>query len=212
MTLFRVPRVAHILLPEIIWRLQPVLSPSVCLTFDDGPHPRFTESILRILHERHVPATFFIVGKKAMLYPSLVRSAHEMGHSIGLHSFDHQRLFWQSARYFRQQLQQNKDVVEQIIGQPVRLFRPPYGVFRPGLIRVCQSMTLRMALWSLFTYDYDLSVSDHALLQMMNSRVLSRDIIVFHDGHTNSWRTASILDSAISRLKDKNFEFLPLQA
>ncbi|MFZ5517766.1 MAG: polysaccharide deacetylase family protein [Candidatus Zhuqueibacterota bacterium] len=211
MKFFRIPGMAQVFLPQIIWRLRPVQSPCVCLTFDDGPHPHFTETILRILHERNVPATFFIVGKYAMEYPSLVRAVHEQRHGIGLHSFDHQRMCRQSAAYFRRQLLQNRDIVEQILGCPVKFFRPPYGIFRPGLIRVCQRMKLRMVLWSLFTYDYDLRVSDQALLHVIKSNVISRDIIVFHDGHSNSWRTADILDSVISLLKDQNFEFLPLK-
>ena len=37
----------------------------IALTFDDGPDPDWTPKILDILKEKHVPATFFIIGENA---------------------------------------------------------------------------------------------------------------------------------------------------
>ena len=43
----------------------------IALSFDDGPHPTYTQEILSILAEYGVPATFFMVGEN-VLYLSLI--------------------------------------------------------------------------------------------------------------------------------------------
>src|SRR5215831_4528550 len=66
---------------------------AVALTFDDGPDVQFTSRVLEILAEKHVPATFFVVGQRVTSHPELVRRAHQMGHVIGNHTTTHSLLF-----------------------------------------------------------------------------------------------------------------------
>src|SRR5690554_2941146 len=49
----------------------------VALTFDDGPSCEFTPSILDILKEHNVHATFFMVGIHAEKYPDVARRVAE---------------------------------------------------------------------------------------------------------------------------------------
>src|SRR5579862_2667391 len=66
----------------------------VALTFDDGPHPRWTRAVLDVLSARGVKgATFFVVARKAEQYPDVVREIRERGHSVEIHSYAHDRLF-----------------------------------------------------------------------------------------------------------------------
>jgi hypothetical protein len=53
-------------------------SPRVALTFDDGPHPRYTPQILDILREYGVSATFFSVGSNAENYPDTLLGRHRL--------------------------------------------------------------------------------------------------------------------------------------
>ena len=54
-------------------------SKKIALTFDDGPHPYYTEQLLKGLKERNVKVTFFITGKSAEAYPEIVREIYEDG-------------------------------------------------------------------------------------------------------------------------------------
>ena len=45
------------------------LAQKIALTFDDGPHPKYTEQLLDGLKERNVAATFFVTGENAENYP-----------------------------------------------------------------------------------------------------------------------------------------------
>ena len=55
----------------------------VALTFDDGPDPRYTPRILRVLAHMRTPATFFMVGRQAAAHPQLVRRVAQAGQQIG---------------------------------------------------------------------------------------------------------------------------------
>ncbi|RYG30910.1 polysaccharide deacetylase family protein [bacterium] len=57
----------------------------IALTFDDGPHPAFTGRLLDLLKAEGIPATFFVVGKKAELAPDLIRRMAAEGHEVGNH-------------------------------------------------------------------------------------------------------------------------------
>src|SRR5256885_9910729 len=46
----------------------------LAITFDDGPDPRWTPKILDVLKEKHVPATFFVIGLDASQWPQILRS------------------------------------------------------------------------------------------------------------------------------------------
>ena len=45
----------------------------IALTFDDGPHPYYTEQLLDGLKERGVHATFFVTGEHAENYPEIIK-------------------------------------------------------------------------------------------------------------------------------------------
>ena len=64
----------------------------VALTFDDGPHPKYTAELLDGLKERSVHVTFFVTGEHAEQYPDLIRRMSDEGHLIGNHTYSHIQL------------------------------------------------------------------------------------------------------------------------
>src|SRR5215475_5592985 len=59
----------------------------VALTFDDGPDRVATPRFLRLLEERGVRATFFLLGSMVQRSPELAREIAEAGHEVGLHGY-----------------------------------------------------------------------------------------------------------------------------
>ncbi len=51
----------------------------IALTFDDGPHPYYTEQLLDGLKKRGVKATFFVTGAHAELHPEVIKRMSEEG-------------------------------------------------------------------------------------------------------------------------------------
>lgn len=121
----------------------------VALTFDDGPHPRWTPAILELLASRGLKATFFVVGRKVDAHPDVVRAIVEGGHSVGLHSYAHDRFFsLRSERRVRDDLERGMASLERVTGQRPRLFRPPIGHTNPTIARVANDLDLAVVGWS----------------------------------------------------------------
>ena len=76
----------------------------IALTFDDGPHPKYTEQLLDGLKERGVVATFFVTGENAENYPDIIRREQDEGHLIGNHTYSHIQLTSRNRETFREEL------------------------------------------------------------------------------------------------------------
>lgn len=90
----------------------------VFLTFDDGPSTT-TETILDILKEKGVPATFFVVADENNdAHLPLIKRAVEEGHQIALHSCTHSYktiyrdsgAFWTDIKTLREKISPYVDV------------------------------------------------------------------------------------------------------
>ncbi|MBC8182022.1 polysaccharide deacetylase family protein [candidate division KSB1 bacterium] len=204
MRFFKIPIIIQRIFPNIIWRI-PQGSNEIFLTFDDGPDEIFTSQILQILQKEQVSSTFFILGEKAKTSPAIVKSIKDFGHTIGLHSFLHQSLIYKSKKNIFDQLYTSKNYIEQLTGEPVKYFRPPFGRFSPAVNNVCRQIDLQMVLWNVMSYDFDLNISDSYIFNLVETKTCGGDIIVFHDGHKNSGRTVNILEPIINILKNKGF-------
>lgn len=126
----------------------------VALTFDDGPNPAWTPRLLEILARDGVCATFFLLGGHAQAEPALVRRIAAAGHLIGNHSWSHPNLAFSGRARIREELQQTRDILQQITGKPVRYFRPPFGARRPAALGVARELGMVPVLWNVMTSDW----------------------------------------------------------
>jgi polysaccharide deacetylase family protein (PEP-CTERM system associated) len=100
------------------------LAPAVQAQYSARVAPA-THWLLDQLAQRHLRATFFVVGQLALAQPELVRAIHRAGHEVASHGWDHQRLHHLTPASFRDDLRRSKDALEQITGAPVHGFRAP---------------------------------------------------------------------------------------
>jgi polysaccharide deacetylase family protein (PEP-CTERM system associated) len=84
-----------------------------------------TRLIAGILADCRVRGTMFVLGKVAERFPSLVRELHDQGHEIASHGYGHVEIFKQSRQQFAEDIRRSKDILEQIIGGPVKGYRAP---------------------------------------------------------------------------------------
>jgi peptidoglycan-N-acetylglucosamine deacetylase len=159
----------------------------LALTFDDGPNPAWTPRLLDILAGHDVHATFFVVGRFAQAEPGLVRRIAAAGHLIGNHSWSHPNLALTSATKVRDELLRTKDTLQQITGQSVRYFRPPFGARRPAVFRIARLLGMAPVLWNAMTSDWSEPSAD-AIAQCLMRRIDrlgergQAANIVLHDG------------------------------
>ncbi|MFF1294171.1 MULTISPECIES: bifunctional polysaccharide deacetylase/glycosyltransferase family 2 protein [unclassified Streptomyces] len=100
---------------------------TVALTFDDGPNPTYTPKVLEILEKYDVPATFFVVGSMVSRYPGIVKDMVEQGNEVGIHTFTHVDLSYQSDARVNREMQQTQLALAGAAGITTTLFRAPYS-------------------------------------------------------------------------------------
>jgi polysaccharide deacetylase family protein (PEP-CTERM system associated) len=94
----------------------------------DGYESRVAASTLRILAllaRAEVRATFYVLGWVAERQPRLVRSIRAAGHEVGCHSYEHRLIYTQTPAEFRADLRRARDVLQDILGEPVTAYRAP---------------------------------------------------------------------------------------
>jgi len=84
-----------------------------------------TDRLLSLLESAGVPATFFVLGWVARQYPELVRRVAGEGHEIGCHTMWHRRVDRQTPREFREDLREARQILEDVVGVQIDLFRAP---------------------------------------------------------------------------------------
>lgn len=147
------------------------------LTFDDGPHPEFTDRLLRILERHQARATFFMVGEAAQQQPHLVRRVAQAGHAIGNHSWDHPSFPLLSRRERRRQLRACQTAVAPW-GR--RLFRPPFGHQTTASRFDAWLMGLEVVTWSIASEDW-LGRDAQWMVERVSSQIEPGSVILFHD-------------------------------
>ncbi len=113
----------------------------IAITFDDGPDPIQTPKVLKVLREKHIPACFFCIGNKIKGNEELLRQIIKEGHRIGNHSFSHSGYFpLYTFKRMCHDLITCQQELEKVTGQPVRWFRPPFGVTNPTLAKAVRRL------------------------------------------------------------------------
>ncbi|MDT0402493.1 MULTISPECIES: bifunctional polysaccharide deacetylase/glycosyltransferase family 2 protein [Streptomyces] len=100
---------------------------TIALTFDDGPDPTWTPRVLEILEEYDVPGTFFVVGSMVARHPGIVRDLVDQGNEVGVHTFTHVDLSYQSASRVTREMEQTQLALAGAAGITTTLFRAPYS-------------------------------------------------------------------------------------
>lgn len=173
----------------------------VALTFDDGPHPYYTEQLLDGLKERGVHATFFVTGEHAKLHPDIIKRMYEEGHLIGNHTYSHIQLTKNNREKFKEELVQTSEVIQEITGEEVIYVRPPYGTWDKKLE---EELNMIPVLWTVDTLDW-CSKSSSSIVNKIVCKVDDNDIILMHDYYDTSV-TAAL--QAIDRLLKEGYEFV----
>lgn len=173
----------------------------IALTFDDGPHPKYTKLLLDGLAQRGVVATFFVVGKNIPGNEALISRMEQEGHLIGNHTYDHVKISDLSAEQACEQVERTSALVREITGKDTEFIRPPFGAWNKGM--EC-SFTMIPVLWSIDPLDW--TTQNTALIkERILKEVQEGDIILMHDYYQSSVDAA--LD-VVDALLAQGYEFV----
>ena len=183
----------------------------LALTYDDGPNDPHTLRLLETLARHDVHATFFLIGRYVRQRPDLVREIVRAGHVVGNHTFTHPLLTFKSAGETRKELASCRAALEDAIGQPSNLFRPPFGGRRPGTLRIARELGLEPVMWNVTGYDWKAPAAA-VIEKKVTSQIRGGDVILLHDGDDKQMgadRSQTILatNHLITRYKSEAYEF-----
>ena len=111
---------------ELVTRVETTDS-VVALTFDDGPIPHHTDSILQVLADSNVRATFFTIGSGLRDHPDIAARIVRAGHELGNHSYSHRRMVLKSPGYVRREISDTDSLIRSAGYGATIHFRPPYS-------------------------------------------------------------------------------------
>ncbi len=190
--------------PSSVIRSGVTTTNSVALTFDDGPSPDWTASILATLEQTHTPATFFVVGASARSYPDLIRREVADGNVIAMHTWDHPYMTKLSAASRAWELASTARAIHNDLGATYCLpyWRPPFGDYNGEVVAQTTAMGLTTVTWSVDPQDWS-----SPGVQVIVDRVLSNahpgSIILLHDGYFHRQQTSEALPLIIQGLHDR---------
>ncbi|WP_410784723.1 polysaccharide deacetylase family protein [Kribbella sp. C-35] len=181
----------------------------VYLTFDDGPSPRYTAQILKILQTYHVPATFFEVGQNVKRYPATTRRVDQLGHSVQNHSWSHPNLTRVNWATFKYQVRTTDRYLRAQTGYTPRCLRPPYGATNKAVAQRAVMLGKRLGLWSVDPRDWSRPGAS-TIARRVLTKVRSGSVILLHDGGGNRSQTVAALPTILRTLKARGYVFYPL--
>lgn len=192
------------------------LDPVVALTFDDGPHPKFTPLLLDVLKKHTASATFFMIGKNAEEHPELVRRAAEAGHVIANHSWDHPMFPMVSGGDRRRQMRRCANALEPF---GAKIFRPPGGHQTLASRFDALRLGYEVVTWDVMAGDWlDHEYDSVRILHSLRAQIRPGSIVLLHDGlwDPETDRVADrqpmirAVDTLLEEYSSKDFQFLTL--
>lgn len=173
---------------------------SIYLTFDDGPVPEITPSVLKILSDFNIKATFFCVGENIQKHTDVFNQILEQGHSVGNHTYNHIN-GWKTPK---------NEYIENILKSEsflhTKLFRPPYGKITPAEKKLLKK-NYRIILWTILSGDFDAKTSKEQCLENVLKYTNEGAIVVFHDSIKSKEKLLYALPKFIEHFQAKGYNF-----
>lgn len=201
-------------IPEAIWEQLDEATRSavaegtkyVALTFDDGPRKETTSKLLDGLKERGAQATFFVIGSQILCAGNeeLIQRMEEEGHQVGNHTYSHERLLDATGSTVMEEVNKNRIILENILGQGEFWLRPPYGLIDSTGAKISDTP---MIYWTLDPEDWKL-LDVKQVVDRVLEQVKAGDIILLHDFYPSSVEAALEI---IDRLQPEGYVFVTVK-
>jgi peptidoglycan/xylan/chitin deacetylase (PgdA/CDA1 family) len=192
--------------PNIVYRTRTDL-PLVGLSFDDGPHAKFTPRVLEVLEQNDAKATFFLIGERALREPKLVARIREAGHEIGNHYFRDGTILGHSDVKFLAKLEGTERALR--LGEQPLLFRPPGGVAWPRQLRLVRERGYLCVLGCAYPHD-PMRPPVWYMRWLIRKNLAPGTIVILHDGIKDASRSIEVLPQILEEGKKRGFKFVSI--
>ncbi|WP_326760456.1 bifunctional polysaccharide deacetylase/glycosyltransferase family 2 protein [Streptomyces phaeochromogenes] len=192
---------------------QSVPEKTIALTFDDGPNPTWTPQILKILEANDVPGTFFVVGSMVSRYPSIVKDLVNQGNEIGIHTFTHVDLSYQSDDRIAREMDQTQLALAGAAGITTTLFRAPYSSEADAIDNYSWPVYKKLGEEGYTSVFVDTDSDDwkrpgvSKIIKWATPSKNKGASVLFHDAGGERSQTVKALGTYIKKMKAKGYTF-----
>jgi peptidoglycan-N-acetylglucosamine deacetylase len=180
----------------------------IALTFDDGPWPETTESILATLKQEKIKATFYMIGQPLKSFPEIGKKVLADGHVIANHTLHH----WyhqMSPLVAQREIEDTQKIIKEVLNVETAYFRPPGGVLTNGLVAYAQKQGQSVNMWSVDSNDsHPKRPSPEAMLKTILAQATPGGIVLMHDGGGSHGNTAKAVPQIIAKLREQGYKFV----
>ena len=186
----------------------------VVLTFDDGPWPVNTPSVLKTLENECTTGIFFPIGKHATYEPELLKKVYAAGHTIGSHTWSHANLNNKklSEDQRKEEIEKGLSAIKWALGgiSPAPFFRFPALQHPPEMVTYLGTRNIAIFSCDLDSFDFKASKPQTVIDNVMKKLdKLGKGIILMHDFQKH---TAEALPDLLKRLKDGGYKVVAMRA
>lgn len=184
----------------------------VALTYDDGPHPVYTQQMLAVLGKHGVRATFFMLGTSVEGNPSAAQQVRDAGHQIASHSYSHAPEHYLSnldEAGVAYQLSTAQSAIYGATGVETKVVRPPGGYLNALSVVAGAPWADVYVGWDIDTKDFSQPGTD-AIVDSVLTNVQPGSIVLMHDGGGNRQQTVEATDIIIRELLSRGYRFVTI--
>ncbi len=175
----------------------------LAFTFDDGPSNQSTNKLLDNLDKYNARVTFFVLGSRVEKYQQSLKRAYEMGNQIGSHTYSHSNLYKLKKEEIQEEMQKTNTEIKNIIGENVKLLRPPYGNIDLEMKKITNLYTI---LWDIDPKDWKYKDKEKIANNIVEN-AHDGGIVLLHDIYMTSIDGALL---AMERLEKEGYAFVTI--
>lgn len=177
----------------------------IAISFDAAWGNDDTETLIKILDEYKVPATFFVVGAWVDKYPESVKQLSDAGHQVQNHSNTHPHMPSLSTEQMKNEIESCNKKIAAITGKTPNLIRFPYGDYNNATVSAVENLKMNCIQWSVDSLDWKDSATPDSIYKRVTSKVQPGSIVLFHN---DAEFTPQALPNILKTLKDEGYEFV----
>ena len=188
--------------PKRIWKIK-TQEKKLFLTFDDGPHPRITPTVLDLLRVYNAKATFFCIGNNIEKYPEVYTRILQEGHTVGNHTFNHLNGWRVSDEDYFLNISKAKKWIDSTF------FRPPYGRLTRFQEKWLEQkpLNLKTVMWTVLSGDFDKGLNKEDCFRNVLLNACKGAIVVFHDSEKSEERMMYALEQVLIAFSAEGWNF-----
>jgi peptidoglycan-N-acetylglucosamine deacetylase len=183
---------------------------AVALTFDDGPSGK-TDTVLGILKDADIKATFFLVGSSIEQYPAETLRIAQAGHEIGNHTYTHTRMVFRTLSTIADEIEKTDALIRAAGYTDAIQFRPPNGKKLLLLPYYLKQHGRKTILWDLEPNSYpDVDSNSDNIVKYVVDNAKPGSIILLHVMYDTKGHSIGAIKGIAKGLKEKGYTFVTI--